>query len=346
MAPFLPFTTPRVHVRAFRATDAATFAAYRSDPDVARFQSWDAPFALADAVRFVDEMAAMDAPERGAWIQLAVEHEGSLVGDVAVGLSDDGRVATIGYTLAPAAQGRGLATEAVGAVVDRLFDLLDVHRIEASIDPRNVASARVIESLGFEHEGTAVAAVWAGGEWSDDARYGLTEVQHAAWTARPRQRPQDVRLVEITPATARAVMALRTQPNQERFVSPVRNSYADALFPGSENGAPVVPWMRAVEADGELAGFVMLTEVTDRHPVPYLWRLLIDRRHQRRGIGDRVLALLVARLRAEGHESLLVSWHPGPGGPEPFYLARGFVPTGEVDDDEIVARLTFTDATT
>ena len=80
--------------------------------------------------------------------------------------------------------------------------------------------------------------------------------------------------------------------------------------------------------------------------MPYLWRLLIDRRHQRRGIGDRVLSLLVARLRAEGHESLLVSWHPGPGGPEPFYLARGFVPTGEVDEDEIVARLTFTDATT
>ena len=59
-----------------------------------------------------------------------------------------------------------------------------------------------------------------------------------------------------------------------------------------------------------------------------------------------MLALLVERLRAEGHSSLLVSWAPGPGGPEPFYLGRGFVPTGEVDDGEIVARLTFTDATT
>ena len=78
-------------------------------------------------------------------------------------------------------------------------------------------------------------------------------------------------------------------------------SFADALVPEIVDGAPVVPWMRGVEADGELAGFVMLAEVTDAHPEPYLWRLFVDRRHQRRGIGDRVLALVVERLRAEGH---------------------------------------------
>ena len=49
---------------------------------------------------------------------------------------------------------------------------------------------------------------------------------------------------------------------------------------------------------------------------------------------------LIERLRAEGHDTLLVSWHPGPGGPEPFYLARGFVPTGQIVDGEIEARLT------
>ena len=53
-----------------------------------------------------------------------------------------------------------------------------------------------------------------------------------------------------------------------------------------------------------------------------------------------VIALLSDRLRAEGHGTLLVSWHPGAGGPEPFYLARGFFPTGRTIDDEIEARLT------
>ena len=99
--------------------------------------------------------------------------------------------------------------------------------------------------------------------------------------------------------------------------------------------------MRAVEADGELAGFVMVAEATEHHPVPYLWRLLIDRRHQRRGIGERVIALLVERLRADGHDGDARQVAPGPGGPEPFYLGRGFVRTGEVHDGEIEGRLTF-----
>ena len=232
-------------------------------------------------------MAPLVDPPHGDWLQIAVEHDGELAGDVAVGLNDDGRIATIGYTLATAFQGRGLASDAVGALVDRLFARLGVHRVEASIDGRNLPSARLIEGLGFEREGFAPRAVWADGEWVDDVRYGLDEDQHAAWAARPRGRPHDVQLVEITPETWRAVLALRTHPNQERFVAPMANSFGAALFPEPENGAPVVPWMRAVEADGELVGFVMLTAVTEHHPEPYLWRLLIDRRHQRRGIGDR-----------------------------------------------------------
>ena len=117
-------------------------------------------------------------------------------------------------------------------------------------------------------------------------------------------------------------------------------SFADALVPGEDAGVAVVPWFRAIEADDELAGFVMLAEGTDISREAYLWRLLIDRRHQRRGIGDRVLTRIVDRLRDEGDDSLLVSWAQGPGSPEPFYLARGFVPTGVVDDGEIEARLT------
>jgi RimJ/RimL family protein N-acetyltransferase len=344
--PFLPITTPRLRLRTFAPADAPAFAAYRSDTDVARYQSWRAPYALADAERFVAEMAACTDLVLGDWVQIAVERDGALAGDVAVGMDADGRVATIGYTLAPASQGRGLAHEAVGAVVDALFARRGVHRVEASIDARNVASARLLESSGFELESCSPAAVWDDGEWIDDVRYGIDRDHHDAWAARPRSRPSEVRLVEITAATARAVMALLTQPNQQRFVAPVAASYADALFPASVDGAPVVPWLRAVEADGELAGFVMLTEVTAHHPVPYLWRLLVDRRHQRRGVGSRVVELLAARLRADGHTALLVRWRPGPGGPEPFYLRQGFVRTGVEHDGEIEGRLGLTAATT
>lgn len=341
MDAFLPFDTARLRLRPFHASDAAPLSAYRSDPAVARYQSWATPYPLADAERLIEDMSGHVEPVRGDWLQIAVEHDGGLAGDVAVHLDAAGRVARVGYTLARASQGLGLAQEAVGAVVQRTFGLLGAHRVEASIDGRNLPSARLLEGLGFELEGTSPSAVWAKDEWIDDVRYGINEDQHAAWAARPRDRPAGVRLVEINAATARAVMELRTHPNERRFVAPVPQSYADAMFPDVVNGVAVTPWMRAVEADGDLAGFVMMTAVTDHHPEPYLWRLLIDRRHQRRGIGDRVLGLLVDRLRDEGHASLLVSWHPGRGGPEPFYLARGFVPTGVIEDEEVEARLTF-----
>ena len=339
MAPFLPVATERVLLRPFRAQDAAPFAAYRSDPDVARYQSWATPYTVADAQRLVADVSEMDGPRRAAWIQIAIELDGALVGDVAVGLDASGGVATIGYTMAPSHQGRGLAREAVGAVVDRLFDVIGVHRVEASLDPRNIASARLVESLGFDLEGVAVEAVRDGDGWADDARYALTAGAHAAWRDRPVGPPIDVQLVEITPATARAMLDLRVHPTQRRFISGMTYSYADALFPDVINGAPVVPWLRAIEADGERVGFMMLADVTEHHPEPYLWRLLIDRRHQRRGIGDRALTSLVEQLRAAGHRTLLVDWNLGPGTPEPFYLRRGFVKVRNVSEDEVEGRL-------
>ncbi len=339
MDAFLPFTTDRLTLRAFHLDDAEAFSAYRSDPAVARYQSWTAPYPLALARAFIIGMHGMDGPRPGAWIQIAAEHGGALVGDVAVGLDSGGDIATIGYTVAPSHQGRGLAREAVGAVVDRLFSATGVHRVEASLDPRNLASARLVEGLGFVLEGTARATERDGDGWSDDARYALLADDHAAWAARPQDPPADVRLVEITPATARALTEVRTHPSQRRFVSTVADSYADAMFPDVINGAPVVPRLRAIEADGELVGFMMLAEATPHHPEPYLWRLLIDRRHQRRGIGDRALSLLVDDLRAAGHAGLGVDWHLGPGSPEAFYLARGFVEVKAIGDDEVEGRL-------
>jgi RimJ/RimL family protein N-acetyltransferase len=336
---FLPFSTARSVVRAFRLDDADGFAAYRSDPAVARYQSWTAPYPVAVARTLILGMQGMDGPRPAAWIQLAVEHEGELVGDVAVGLDGHGDSATIGYTIARANQGRGLARDAVGAVVERLFAITGVHRVQASLDPRNVASARLVEGLGFELEGTARAAVRDGEGWADDAHYALTAEDHTAWATRPQGPPRDVRLVEITAATARALMDVRTNPSQRRFVATVADSYADAMFPDEVNGAPVVPWLRAIEADGERVGFLMLAAATTHHPEPYLWRLLVDRRHQRRGIGGRALTLLCEQLRAAGHAGLGVDWNLGPGTPEPFYLARGFVRVRDIGDDEVEGRL-------
>jgi len=89
---------------------------------------------------------------------------------------------------------------------------------------------------------------------------------------------------------------------------------------------------------------VMLARPSDVHPEPYLWRLLVDRRHQRRGVGRRILDLVVDECRALGAESLVTSWREGKGTPAPFYEHYGFRTTGRRLDGETEARLAFEDA--
>jgi RimJ/RimL family protein N-acetyltransferase len=178
-ASFLQIATDRLVLRQFTPADAAGLAAYRSEPSVARYQSWAAPYPLAAAQRLIEQQAHLEGPTAGAWLQIAIALDGDLIGDVAVRLSDDGQIAKIGYTIAPAHQRRGFGAEAVGALVARLF-AAGVHRVEASLDARNVASARLLERVGFRHEGTAISAELADGEWCDVAYYASLGDEHAA----------------------------------------------------------------------------------------------------------------------------------------------------------------------
>lgn len=334
----LPLSTPRLLLRAFRAEDAEVLSTYRNDPQVARFQSWTLPVTADDAAAFVRSRADITGPLAGDWVQIAIEYGGELAGDVAVGLDDGGELATLGFTLRSDRQGRGIATEAVGAVVDALLSN-GIHRIEATLDPDNVDSARLLERLGFRWEGASEQSVQVRGQWCDDDRYALLAADREKWLARVTTPPKRVQLVDIDPDNLSAVCRLVTHHSQRRFVDTVVEGLAEAYVPGLENGAPVVAWARALEADGELVGFVMLTEVTPAHPQPYLWRMLVDRLHQRRGIGRAAIGLIAQRLRSEGHCELETSWAPGIGNPEQFYRGLGFVPTGEIDDGEQVAVL-------
>ena len=111
-------------------------------------------------------------------------------------------------------------------------------------------------------------------------------------------------------------------------------NFRDALVPPLLNDVALVPWFRAIEADGDIAGFIMAAEMTEAHPNPYLWRLLIDRMHQRRGIGAAALDLFEQRCVDEGATAIEVSWVEGPGSPAPMYQARGYEPSGETEYGE------------
>jgi diamine N-acetyltransferase len=149
-----------------------------------------------------------------------------------------------------------------------------------------------------------------------------------------------VHLREITDDNRDAVCALRVRRDQKRFVSSVASSLDDAAEEPEAN-----PWYRAVYSGDEPVGFVMLSwNVPPGRPGVigryFLWRLLIDKRHQRRGVGREVLTQITDLVRADGGTELFTSYEPGDGEPWPFYQRFGFEPTGEIDDGEIVLRLT------
>ena len=141
---------------------------------------------------------------------------------------------------------------------------------------------------------------------------------------------------EIDDDNRREVEALRVAPGQERFVSTVTASIAEAE---EHPGARPRSW--AIYDDDTPVGFVMVSEgaVEPPYVANYLWKLMIDERHQRSGYGTAAVAFVADRMRAGGAGELLLSAGEGEGSPIPFYERFGFVRTGEVHVDEVVLRL-------
>ena len=147
--------------------------------------------------------------------------------------------------------------------------------------------------------------------------------------------PPTINLREITDENRQAVSELRVRPDQEQFVDGVAESLDEAAKTPQGN-----PWYRAIYDGDEPVGFVMLS--WDVTPAPgiigpwFLWRLLVDERHQYRGYGRAALTEIVRIIRAAGATDLLTSYHQGVGEPWPFYEAFGFVPTGAFEEGESV----------
>jgi RimJ/RimL family protein N-acetyltransferase len=169
--------TERLTLRRFTRDDAEAFAAYRSDPEIARYQGWDAPVPLEDAIRTVEQFAEAD-PGAPGWFQYAVDLDGLLIGDLGLNLHENLMQAELGFTFARAHQGQGYAAEAVRGLLEHLFVERELHRISAEADARNTASARLLERTGFTQEGLRLSNTWFKGEWTDDLLFGLLRTDY------------------------------------------------------------------------------------------------------------------------------------------------------------------------
>jgi RimJ/RimL family protein N-acetyltransferase len=145
-----------------------------SDERVVRFMLFP-HFTRERAERFVARMREPPADGQPPQVVFAITERttGAVIGLCGLVLRPETEEAELWYLLEPSSWGRGLVTEAAGALVDHGFRDLGLHRVWASCLPANPASARVLEKLGFRHEGLLRQNLRIHGEWRDSHLYAV-----------------------------------------------------------------------------------------------------------------------------------------------------------------------------
>ncbi|MCK5052605.1 MAG: GNAT family N-acetyltransferase [Candidatus Cloacimonetes bacterium] len=148
-----------------------------------------------------------------------------------------------------------------------------------------------------------------------------------------------VSLREISRENIKGILMLKVTPEQKKFY-PRSNRYsiAEGHYPADDD--PV--WMRAIYADETPVGFLMTSEAPDKG-MYFLWRLMIDAKHQGKGYGYRAVKLLIKRIEMSGNAKEIITSHlKHDGDAGSFYQKLGFNYTGELmEGDEHVMKIVF-----
>ncbi|SFN51961.1 GNAT family N-acetyltransferase [Dokdonella immobilis] len=170
--PTLP--TPRLRLRQLHAGDVADLFAIFSDPAVMRYWS-HAPFRTREQAEWY--LRDIDAGRtNGTHYQwgIATRENNRVIGTTTLlALNSKHRRAEIGYAVRSSEWRRGYGREALIALIAHAFGALELRRLEADIDPRNIASCRLVETLGFRLEGELRERWQVEGELQHSAIYGL-----------------------------------------------------------------------------------------------------------------------------------------------------------------------------
>lgn len=174
-----PFPTrlisPRLILRQLQHGDAAALCAYRSLPEVARFQSWET-FGPDDAARLISSQSDLEPGVPGTWYQWGIIETvtANMVGDCGLHCrQEDSRQMEVGITLSPSHQSRGYASEALNCLLDFAFDSLGTHRVSAVTDVENHAAASLFGRLGFRQEAHHIEHRWHKGNWDSEFVFAL-----------------------------------------------------------------------------------------------------------------------------------------------------------------------------
>jgi RimJ/RimL family protein N-acetyltransferase len=173
----------RIRLRWISADDTDAFYAIYSNPEVMRYWSTP-PLPDIDAARnLINEIH--ESWKRRAILKwgIALRSDDQLIGSITLfNLDFTHRRAEIGYALAREHWSHGYMNEALMAVLKYAFEVLELHRIEADVDPRNTASIKTVERLGFQREGYLRERWQVNGEIQDAFFYGLLKQE---WVGNP-----------------------------------------------------------------------------------------------------------------------------------------------------------------
>lgn len=164
----------RVRLRQIDDADVPALFTIFGDPDVTRYWSWAAFTEEAAARRLLED--TRQGLEQGTLLQwgITTRQDDALVGTCTLARPNaEHRRAEIGFALARTAWGKGYASDAVRLAIDYAFDVLDLNRLEADVDPRNMGSLRTLEKLGFMREGYQRERYHVNGEVQDSVLLGL-----------------------------------------------------------------------------------------------------------------------------------------------------------------------------
>ena len=171
----------KITLRSLSKNDLEDFYAYRSDPAVCRYQGFS-PYTKAAAESFILKNQELDLMKNGEWMQIAIADRKSnrLLGDAAIRfLGHEFRLAEIGCTISPAAQGSGVATQSMQLLLQTVFTKRVTHKITALMDVRNAAAIRLVEKLGFTREAHFRQSYFdkIDHDWIDEYQYGLLRTE-------------------------------------------------------------------------------------------------------------------------------------------------------------------------
>jgi ribosomal-protein-alanine N-acetyltransferase len=165
--------TERLDLREFQLIDFDAVHAYASDPLVTRYTSFG-PNTFEQTQDFLTRtiQAYAQVPRRSHVFGIVDRDSGTLFGSCRIEACDDtGSHYAFGYCLHRDWWGSGYGSEAATALVEFGFEELDAHRLWAHVFVGNVASARILEGLGFRQEGIAVQSLYVRNAWHDIITY-------------------------------------------------------------------------------------------------------------------------------------------------------------------------------